>query len=123
MSKYNVEVIETLSRVIEINAKDFKSAVVKAEELYDNQNIILDYEDKIDTDYRPYPSQKIKSNFSLNLNYDKRKGTILISCNDGSCAKYPCRNKDDMESALKTYIDIYIDFEKVKPERDIRKER
>lgn len=123
MSKYNVEIIEFLSRVVEIDAKNFESAVVKAEELYNNEDIILDYEDKIATNYKPYPSQKVKNNFSLNLDYDKKNDSISISCDGGTCTKYSCKTKDDIESALKNYIDIYINFEKVQPEKYLSKER
>lgn len=123
MKRYNIEIVETLSRVIEVDAKDYKSALEKVEEMYDNQEVILDYNDKTDTDFIPYPSQKIKESFELNVDYDKRNQTIWIGYEDGSGTKYPCKTLDDLKSAINTYCSIYINLEKVKPEKDLSMER
>lgn len=43
--KYDITIIETLSRSIEIEADSYDDALMKVEEMYDNQEIILDSED------------------------------------------------------------------------------
>ena len=43
--KYDITIIETLSRSIEIEADSYDGALMKVEEMYDNQEIILDSED------------------------------------------------------------------------------
>lgn len=43
--KYDITIIETLSRSIEIETDSYDDALMKVEEMYDNQEIILDPED------------------------------------------------------------------------------
>lgn len=43
--KYNITIIETLSRSIEIEGDSYDDALMKVEEMYDNQEIILDPEE------------------------------------------------------------------------------
>lgn len=43
--KYDITIIETLSRSIEVEADSYDDALIKVEEMYDNQEIILDSED------------------------------------------------------------------------------
>lgn len=48
---YQVEIIETMSAIIEIVAKDDSSAILQAREKYRNEDIELDYDDLIDTKF------------------------------------------------------------------------
>lgn len=114
MAKYNVEVVETLSRVVEIEANSYEEAESIAEEMYDNSEIILDWEDKEDTDYKPYPTQNIKDNFIITVDFDKKQGDVYIATEDSSGASYPCKTEDDLKSAINTYISNYIELEPVK---------
>lgn len=43
--KYAVKITETLSRTIIIDAKNPREAEEKAEQIYNNENIVLDYRD------------------------------------------------------------------------------
>ena len=95
MKLYNVEVVETLSRVIEQQANSY--------------------------DYRPYPSQDLKKSFNFNIDYDKTDKTIWIGTENTSSERFRCRNKDDLICAIKTYIDNNIELEPIKPEKDLSK--
>lgn len=50
MVTYKIEVKETLSRIIEIEAKSIEEALLKVEEMYKNEEIILDSNDFIDAE-------------------------------------------------------------------------
>ena len=48
--KFNVEVTETLHRIISIDADDELSAILEVRQLYRAEEIVLDSSDYIDTD-------------------------------------------------------------------------
>lgn len=49
---YAIEVKETLSRVIEIEAKSVKKAIEKVTKMYENEEFMLDYEDCTGTKFK-----------------------------------------------------------------------
>ena len=48
---YEIEIVETMSAIIEIVAKDDSSAILQAQERYRNEDIELNYDDLIDTKF------------------------------------------------------------------------
>lgn len=51
MKKFTVEITETLQRQIEVEAADENEAISKAEEMYRNEEVVLDSGDYIDTEF------------------------------------------------------------------------
>lgn len=51
LNTYQIEIIETMSAIIEIVAKDASSAILQARERYRNEDIELNYDDLIDTKF------------------------------------------------------------------------
>lgn len=51
MKTFKIEVRETLSRIIEIEANSIDDALAKAEELYKKEEIVLNAEDSTNTDF------------------------------------------------------------------------
>ncbi|MGY6523518.1 MAG: DpnD/PcfM family protein [Mongoliitalea sp.] len=51
METFKIEVKETLSRIIEIEANSNEEALLKIEDLYKNQEIVLDADDFIETEF------------------------------------------------------------------------
>lgn len=51
MKTFKIEVKETLSRVIEIEANSNEEALSKIEELYNQQEIVLDSTDFVETEF------------------------------------------------------------------------
>lgn len=49
MKTFSIEIIETLSRVIEIEADSVENALESAHEKYRNEEIVLDTDDYVDT--------------------------------------------------------------------------
>lgn len=111
MKKYNVEVIETLSRVIEIDANSYEEAKSIAEEKYNNSEIVLDWEDYESVEYKRYPSPKLKDNFVLNIEYNKEDGSLGIGSDCSSGAIYDCKNLEELGIAFQTYIKNYVELE------------
>lgn len=54
MNEYAVEVIETLSRVITVEAESEDEALVTVSDMYYNEEIVLDASDHVDTDFNIY---------------------------------------------------------------------
>ena len=54
MQKYQVEINETLSRVVEIEAENESDAISKIKDLYRQEKIVLDSEDYLDTEIKIY---------------------------------------------------------------------
>lgn len=66
METYRIEVKEVLSRVVEIEANSIDDAVDKVEEMYRNEDIVLDYSDfvRIDFDLESYAGIPITPDFA-----------------------------------------------------------
>ena len=50
--KFQIEIVETLSNIVEVVAKDEQDALVKAQEMYRNEDIVLYPDDVIDTKFK-----------------------------------------------------------------------
>ncbi len=120
MAKYNVEVVETLSRVVEQEADSYEDAKELVATRYIEQDIVLDWQDLDDTSYKPYPSQKIKDNFSVHFMYNKLKQELIVSDKRGTI-NYSCKNLEDLRILLKEYFNNNVELEEVMPEKDVRK--
>lgn len=51
METFKIEVKEKLSRIIEIEANSMDEAYLKVKEMYRNEEIVLDANDYVDTDF------------------------------------------------------------------------
>ncbi len=51
METFKIEIKETLSRIIEIDANSNEEALLKIEDLYKKQEIVLDADDYIETEF------------------------------------------------------------------------
>jgi len=59
MNAYEVEIKETLSLVISVEAENQNDAVSKVKEMYRNQEIVLDAENYVDTDIVPFTDDSV----------------------------------------------------------------
>lgn len=48
---FQIEIVETLSNIVEIIAEDKQSALLKAQEMYRNEQVVLYPDDFIDTKF------------------------------------------------------------------------
>ena len=55
---YQIEIVETMSAIIEIVAKDDSSAILQAQEKYRNEDIELNYDDLIDTKFNIFDKEQ-----------------------------------------------------------------
>ena len=56
--KYQVEITETLQRIIIVNADDEHTALTVAKQLYRAEEIVLDSSDYIDTEFELFNQNK-----------------------------------------------------------------
>lgn len=122
MTKYNVEVVETLSRVVEQEANSYEEAEQIIKSRYYNEDIILDWQDLEDTKYKPYPPQNLKENFRVTFTFDKNKKQLFVEDKRG-CINYNCKNVTDLKVILKKYFDNNVELEAVKPDKNKEYER
>jgi len=54
METFKIEIQEFLSRIIEIQAENIDDAIIKAKELYQKEEIILDSDDYVTTEINEY---------------------------------------------------------------------
>lgn len=54
METFKIEVRETLSKIVEMEAKTVEEAILKVKKLYKNEKIILDSGDFIETDINEF---------------------------------------------------------------------
>ena len=48
---FQIEIVETLNNIVEVNAENEQEALLKAQELYRNEDIVLYPDDLIDTKF------------------------------------------------------------------------
>lgn len=51
LKTYQIEIVETMSAIIDIKAEDDSSAIMQAQEKYRNEDVELNYDDLIDTKF------------------------------------------------------------------------
>ena len=61
MSKdYEIEIEETLQKIVKINANSLEEAIDIAREKYSNEEFVLDYQNYKNTDFREYRNEVLK---------------------------------------------------------------
>ena len=64
MKTFYISVTETLNRIVEVHAEDSSEALQKAEDAYYNEEIVLDSDDFVDTDFNDETEETI-NNYEL----------------------------------------------------------
>lgn len=129
MKKYGVEIMELANRVIEVDANSYEEAQEKAEEMYRNEEVVLDHEDFNGAFYDPYPSQKIKCNYKITIEYDKKTNTLKMSDSNNKVQESECKSKEDFIFLVENYsrenlpIDKVIPLEQERPKKNKDRER
>ena len=54
MSKYKIEITETLQKVVEVEAASEREAEQKVKEMYKSEEVVLDYKDFINVDFKNF---------------------------------------------------------------------
>lgn len=57
---YEIEIEETLQKVVKINANSLEEAIDIAREKYSNEEFVLDYQDYKNTVFREYRNEVLK---------------------------------------------------------------
>lgn len=64
MKTFYISVTETLKRIVEVHAEDSSEALQKVEDAYYNEEIVLDSDDFVDTDFNDETEETI-NNYEL----------------------------------------------------------
>ena len=54
MQKFNIEIIETLVKIVKVEAYDVETAISEVREKYKNEEIVLDADNYLATDIQQY---------------------------------------------------------------------
>lgn len=119
MKLYNVEVVETLSRVVEQKANSYEEAEDIVSARYSDEEIVLDYNDLVDTSYKPYPSQLLKNDFLVTFQFRKDKNELFVTDKKGTM-NYSCKNIEELNVLLNNYVENNIELEAAVPEKNIK---
>lgn len=65
---------------------------------------------------------KIKDDFEMEIEFVKEEEMVYIAFPSSSGAKYKCSTLEDLEEAIKIYINNYIDIEKENDDIEMEKE-
>ena len=114
MKRYNVEVKETLSKIVMQEANTFEEAALLVKERYDEEDIILNWADHKDTDYIPADAQTIDNNFQIKFIYDKNKKQLIVEDMHGSISN-TCKTNKDLKALINEYFKENVHLSKVKP--------
>jgi len=110
MNKYNIEIEEVLRRVIpEIEAKDIDEAISKVEEMYDNEEIVLDSSDFVEKSFNNLYSKNLDKDIEIVIKYDASDGILSITSEGYKDGKYVCDSARDITRCIDVYVNDYIE--------------
>lgn len=111
MKKYKVKVTETLNRIVEQEANSYEEALDLVEERYQNEEIVLDWHDNCNVEFKNYPYFNIKDDLVLAIIFNKESNKVHIGTDSSAGTRFDCKNVEDLKFAINSYIDDYIDLE------------
>ncbi len=113
MALYNVEIRETLSRVVEQEADSYEEAKILVLQRYEDGDLVLDLDDSNGMEYVQYPIQKLNEDFNINLNYNSKLGYLSISDEFESLLTCECKNIEKLSNELNVFFDDYLNSDKM----------
>lgn len=120
MALYNVEVRETLSRVVEQEADSYEDAKEIVASRYLDSEIVLDWEDLESVEYEEYPSPKIQEGFNINIDFNIKTKELSFRDEYELIATYDCKTIEDLNNALKSYFKDTLELEEDEKEMEIQ---
>lgn len=120
--KYQVKIIESSSRIVEEEADNYEEAEESVIEKYNNQEIILDYNDFDEVSYYQYPSPILKTNFNIALSYNQEEKKLSITSDDNFTKEYNnCKSYEDCMLNFKNYMNDSIELLKKQEEMEVNR--
>lgn len=100
MAKFDIEVVETLSRVIEVEANDTEEAKAIVEDMYNNEEIILDWQDLESVEYKEYPYPKFHEDFSMDIDFSQKDNKVKVKSGNLIDSELSCKNAEELKISL-----------------------
>ena len=113
MENYKIEITEILSKVVNQKANSYEEAKNLVEEKYDSAKIVLEYDDYIETYYKPVPPPNIAKDFKITIEFNKDIQEVNLSQNSNT-KKYNCKTIQDLQIAINSYVNSDIELDKIK---------
>ncbi len=107
IKEYDVEVKEILSKVVHIKTENIDEAINKAESMYDNSEIELNYEDLHEREFTNLYSEKLSNPFNININF--KDGILTIQQSNNKKIDYSCDTVRNISSCLSSYLNEFIE--------------
>lgn len=104
---YDIEVKEVLSKVVHLRTENIEEAINKAESMYDNGEIELNYEDLHEKEFTNLYSQKLSNSFNININF--KDGVLTIQQGNNKKINYSCDTVRNISSCLNSYLNEFIE--------------
>lgn len=108
MKKYDIEIEEILRRVISQEADSIESALNIVEEKYNNEEIVLDYNDFVEKSFNNLYSKPLKEKLHISIDFNPQSGILKVVSNNKE-DKYFCDCVRDLDRCLQTFVSDYLE--------------
>lgn len=106
-----------LKRNIRIKSENIDDALSKASEKYDNQEIVLDYNDFTDICFSNLYSKKLEDSLEIKIKYDSITGNLTIKSGEKPEEIYSVDTVDNLTNCLNLYIADHIEEHDIDSEK------
>ncbi|MBP3920127.1 MAG: DpnD/PcfM family protein [Bacilli bacterium] len=108
MKKYDIEIEETLRRVVSVEAENIHDAIDKVDEKYHNEEIVLDSSDFVESSINNLYSKKLDKPLNMYIHYNPSDEKLTILCDDKS-EEYICENVRDLNRCVNTFSTDFLE--------------
>lgn len=105
--EYDIEVKEVLTRVVSVEAMNIDEAIDNVVDMYDREEIVLDYENCSERIFNNLYSKPLKEDFNININF--KNGNLTIQNDDNKKETYSCLTVRHIGSCLNMFINEYME--------------
>jgi len=118
MNKYSIEIEEILTRTVTEEADSIEEAIYNVEDKIDSEEIVLTADDFCQREIKNYNSWIIDKplKFLMAFNPDTKK--LLISSENSIQDEYTCNTVRDINWAVKSFLDEYIEKKEIEKEEE-----
>lgn len=107
MKEYDIEVKEILTRVVSVEANNIEEAIDNVVDMYNREEIVLDYDDFGERIFENLYSKKIDTPFNINIDF--KDGILTIHQDNNQKEVYSCDKIRNIGSCLNSYLNEYME--------------
>ena len=118
MNKYSIEIEEVLTRTVTEEAESIEEAIYNVEEKIDTEEIVLTADDFCQREIRNYNSWIIDKPLKILMPFNPNEKKLLISSENSIQDEYTCNTVRDINWAVKSFLDEYIEKQEIEKEEE-----